>query len=185
MPSPSALIPVIEGFVGSSIGSGLRTQNVSLWVELVKATLRSTDFRDLTDLQFELLSSVTAVGIPPVLVPTHLIADLWEISGDLGTDTGAYCGWTDALTDTFAMATALTTQEDVVTIFSVRDLGVSTISEYYPHIYLAGSAGVEASTTAYGSSGIALTTGLTAWADGKDDNDVTAASCRVWVLFRD
>jgi len=184
MPTTHALLPVIEGVVGSSIGSGLLTQNVSLWVQMVKMLLRSTDFRDLTDLEFELLSSVTDVGIPTVTVPTHIIADLWEISGDLGTDTGAYCGWTDALTDTWLTSTALTTQEDTLTIFSVRDLVTSTISEYYPHIYLAGSGGVEASTTAYGNTGIALTTGLTAFANGKDTNAVTPASCRVWVLFR-
>ena len=185
MPSPSAIIPVLEGFVSTSTGSGVRTQNVSTWVEMVKALLRAPDYRDLTDLQFELLSSVTDVGIPTATTATHLIAALWEISGDLGTDTGAYLGFSDALTDTWLTSTALTTQEDTITLISARDLTTTGVSEYYPLIFLAGSAGVEASTTAYSSTGMALTTGLTAWANGKDTNAVTAASCRVWVLYRD
>ena len=184
MPAPSAIIPVIEGFVGSSIGSGLLTQNVSLWVQMVKMLLRSTDFRDLTDLEFELLSSVTDVGIPTVTVPTHIIADLWEISGDLGTDTGAYCGYTDADTDTIDILTALSVQEDVVVVFPINELATASTPEYYPHIYFAGSSGVEATPGAYSNTGISLTTGLTAWSDGKDGNATTAASLRAWVVYR-
>lgn len=183
--TPQQLIPILEGFVGTTTGStGVPQQVVSTWIEMVKYMLRGTDYRDLTDLQFRLVSLITDVGIVVDAAATHLIADLWEISGDLGTDTAVYCGYTDADSDTIDILTALSTQEDVVTVFPVNDLGTASTPEYYPHIYLAGSAGVEATPSAYATTGIALATGLTAWADGKDGNAGTAASIRAFVLYR-
>lgn len=183
MPTPQQIIPIIEGFVGTST-SGRPYQGVSSWIESVKYLLRSVHFRDLTDLEFNLVSSITDVGIVVSTSATHLIADLWEISGDLGTDTSAYCGFTDADSDTIDITSALSVQEDVVTVFSVADLETASTAQYYPHIYFAGSAGPEATEADYSETGIALSVGLTAWADGKDGNAATAASVRAWVLYR-
>jgi hypothetical protein len=106
------------------------------------------------------------------------------VSGDLGTDTAVYCGYSDADSDTIDITVALSTQEDVVTVFAANDLANAGVNEYYPHIYLAGSAGVEATPSAYSETGISLTTGLTAWSDGKDGNAATGASVRAFVLYR-
>ena len=181
--TPQQLIPILEGFVGSSV-SGIPQQNAASWVENVKALLRTVHYRDLTDLQFRLVSLITDVGIAVDAAATDLIADLWEVSGDLGTDTGAYCGYTDADTDTIDILTALSVQEDVVVVFPINELATASTPEYYPHIYFAGSSGVEATPGAYSNTGISLTTGLTAWSDGKDGNATTAASLRAWVVYR-
>ena len=181
MPSPMVIIPRLEGMVGT-VAQG--NQAVATWVEMVKTLLRSPLYRDLTDFEFDFVPAITDVGIVVSTDATHLIADCWEISGDLGTDTSAFCGYSDADSDTIVLTTALSTQEDVVTVFTVNDLGTSTINEYYPHIYLAGASGVEAAPGTYSQTGIGLAIGLTAWSDGNDSNPTTAASCRAFVLYR-
>ena len=175
------IIPRLEGLVSTVAEGG---QAVETWVEMVKTLLRSPLYRDLTDLEFDIVPAVTDVGIPVSASATHLIAACWEISGDLGTDTAAYLGFTDGDTDTIDITVAMSTSEDVVSILPANDLADSTISEFYPIIFLAGSAGIEATAGTYSQTGIGLATGLTAWADGKDGNAVTAASCRVFVLYR-
>jgi len=175
------IIPRLEGMV-STVAQG--NQSVATWVEMVKTLLRSPLYRDLTDLEFDFVPAITDVGIVVSTSATDLIADCWEISGDLGGDTSAFCGYTDADSDTIVLTTALSTQEDVVTCFTVNDLATSTINEYYPHIYLAGAAGIEAAPATYGQTGIRLSIGLTAWADGNDSNAPTAASIRAFVVYR-
>lgn len=175
------IIPQLEGFTNIAAEGG---NSLAAWVEAVKGLLRSPAYRDLTDLEFQMVPSVTDVGIPVSAAATHLIAACWEISGDLGTDTSAFVGFSDADTDTIDITVALSTQEDVIDVTNVNDLAVSTISEFYPKIYFAGAAGIEAAPGTYSETGIALTIGLTAWADGNDGNAATAASVRVFVLYR-
>lgn len=181
MPTPMAIIPRLEGLV-SNVAQG--NQAVATWVEMVKTLLRSPGYRDLTDFEFDIVPAITDVGIVVNTSATDLIADCWEISGDLGGDTSAFCGFTDADSDTIVLTTALSVQEDVVTCFTVNDLASSTVNEYYPHIYLAGASGVEAAPGTYGQTGINLAIGLTAWSDGNDSNAPTAASIRAFVLYR-
>ena len=175
------IIPRIDGMVGT-VAQG--NQAVATWAECVKTMLRSPNFRTLDDLEFDFVPSITDVGIVVSTSATHLIADCWEISGDLGGDTSAFCGFTDADSDTIVLTTALSVQEDVVVAFPVNDLATSTINEYYPHIYFAGAAGIEAAPGAYGQTGMTLTIGLTAWSDGNDSAAPTAASIRAFVLYR-
>ena len=175
------IIPRIEGMVGT-VAQG--NAAVQIWAECVKTMLRSSTFRGLDDLEFDFVPLITDVGIVVSTSATHLIADCWEISGDLGTDTSAFCGFTDADSDTIVLTTALSTQEDVVVTFPVNDLATSTINEFYPHIYFAGASGVEAAPGTYAQTGMGLAIGLTAWSDGNDSNAPTAASIRAFVLYR-
>lgn len=181
MPSVMQIIPRLEGLVNIAPEGG---NALAAWVEAVKGLLRSPSYRDLTDFEFDIVPSVTDVGIAVSASATHLIAACWEISGDLGTDTSAFCGFSDADTDTIDITVALSTQEDVVAITPVVELGVSTVSEFYPAIYFAGAAGIEAAPGTYSETGLGLSLGLTAWADGNDGNAATAASVRVFVLYR-
>lgn len=181
MPTPMEIIPRLEGMLSVEPEGNYA---LAAWVEAVKGLLRSSAYRDLTDLEFYQSDLITDVGIVVSASATHLIADCWVVEGDLGTDTGAFCGYTDGDTDTIDITVALSTQEDVVTCFAANDLAVSTVSEFYPHIYFAGSAGTEASPGTYAETGIGLATGLTAWSDGKDGNATTAASVRVYVIYR-
>ncbi len=179
MATVAQIIPQLEGMVGV-VGDG--NNALATWLECVKAYLRSPSCRDLTDLEFKYTASVTDVGIPVDASATHLLAAVVEISGDLGTDTSGFVGYTDADTDTIDLTAAL--PEDVVAVIPVNDLAVSTVSEFYPVIFFAGASGIEAAPGSYGETGISLTTGLTAWADGMDGNAITAASCRVFTLYR-
>src|SRR3990167_2478034 len=109
MPSPMVIIPRLAGMVSTVVEGG---QTVAVWVEAVKSLLRSPQYCDLTHLEFDFVPAITDVGIVGSAPATHLIADCWEISGDLGTDTGAFCGYTDGDTDTIDITVALSTQED-------------------------------------------------------------------------
>lgn len=175
----SEVIPMLEGMVGT-VAEG--NNALATWLECVKVYLRSPACRDLDDLEFKITEAVTDVGIPVDADATHLLAAVVEIDGDLGTDTAGFVGYTDAETDTIDLTSAL--PEDVVAVIPVSDLAVSTVSQFYPVIFFAGQSGIEAAPGTYGETGISLTTGLTVWADGMDGNAITAASCRVFTLYR-
>lgn len=179
MATPMVIIPQLEGMVGTMPQGN---EAVQTWLEMVKFLLRSQAYRNLDDLQLAFVPAITDVGIVVSTDATHVIADCWEIAGDLGTDTSVRCGMTDADSDTIDITAAIT--EDVILNFTANDLATAGVYEFYPHIYLAGASGIEAAPGTYSQTGIALTTGLTAWADGMDGNAATAASVRALVLYR-
>ena len=179
--TPSQLIPILEGLVGRAPQMPQIAQD---WVKAVRDLLHTNSFRDLTDFQFTVLDDVIDVGVVVSASATHCIAALWEVRADLGTDTAAYVGFSDADSDTVDITSALSVQEDLFGIISVRDLAVSTVAEFYPIIFFAGAEGPEASIASYAKTGVALSVGLTAWADGKDGNAPAADTIRCYVVYR-
>ncbi len=193
--TPEQLIPRLEGLVGHMLGSASGEgsaanqghETITTWVNMVKVLLRSPSFRYLDDLEFNCVDDVVDVGIPVSADATHFIAALWEIYLELGGDTSAYVGFTDAATDTIDLGATLVTQEDVIAVLRVNDLINTGISEFYPMILPCGAAGTEGdrvTTPVYSTAGIALTTGLTAWIDGADGTAPAAATARVWTIYR-
>jgi len=178
--TPSQIIPILEGFISTSQSAGgpVGSQNVAKWVELVKSLLRGPDFRDLTDLEFELLPDVDEDGgVLASAAATHLIAALIEISGT-NVDGFGHVMFADAATDT--QSTTLGT--DIVAVVSYADPAVAGVAEYTPLIFLSGQAGLAAAS--FNATGIGLSIDLTVTNDGNAGGTPAVDSCRVWVLIR-
>lgn len=170
MPSPQAILPVLEGMVSTqATGAGGR-QEVGLWVELMKALLRAPGIRDETDLQFVLADDVDQTGNVIDAGATHILGILVETdSADAERDWVAI---TDADSNTFDGTAAL--DNDDVILIQPRAAGTDGTPEYVGMVFVGGPD----------TLGFPLDTGLTISADGRDGADPAADDLRVWVLYR-
>ena len=180
------MLGYMTGAVSNAATTTRGNQSVEDWVRLVKVLLTTPNNRYLDDFEFDCVPSVTDAGVVVSTSATDLLGGIWEVSGDLGTDTQCYVFMVDSDADTIDATAAMTnaTTEKTCYVGKITDLVTSTVPEYYPFLLLAGTGGVEATAGTYAQTGVRLTTGLIACSDGNDGNATTAASLRVWVLYR-
>ena len=174
-----AAISVLEGIVGTlNIDTN---QSAADWLQMVKYLLRTEAFRDLDDIQVQILNDIDDTGVA-ITDATHLIACLGEMNSTIATDTAGWFGAADADSDTIELGAAAL-PDDVIFVNHIRDVATTGVSEYYPMIFLAGAAGT-AGGAAYGRTGITLDTGLTFWADGDGGNDIATDGMDCVVVYR-
>ncbi len=187
MATPAQIIPVLEGLVSFQIGSAdggsiQGSQIVATWVNAVKWLLGQPNFRYLDDLVFTLMDDVDEAGDAGANIgdATHIIAYLTEVlSNDLGVDADAWVAFQD-LDATSAFDASAALNNATVAIHSIKDVGVSGVSEFYPGILFGGTS----DDGTYGQTGINLATGLLVVADGMDGGALNADVARTWVLTR-
>ena len=170
MPSPQAIIPVLEGMVSTqATGAGGR-QEVGLWVEMCKALLRAPGIREETDIQFVLADDVDETANVIDAGATHVLAVLVETdSADAERDWVAI---TDADSNTFDGTLAL--DNDDIIVIQPRAAATDGTPEYVGMVFVGGPD----------TLGFPLDIGLSIGADGRDGTNPAVDDLRVWVLYR-
>jgi len=155
----------IEGMVATqATGAGGR-QELGVWLEQVKALLRSPNVRDETDYQFVLADDVDQTANVIDTAATHFLAMLVEQdSADAELD---WVTCYDADSGTFDGTAALANTQFLT--LTLNDVATDGTPEY-TGICLAQP--------------FELATGLSIGADGQDGTDPALDDVRVWVLYR-
>lgn len=170
MPSPSAILPVLEGMISTqATGAGGR-QEVGLFVELCKALLRAPGIREETDLQFVLADDVDESANVIDAEATHVLAVLVE--QDAADAERDFVTISDLDSQTFDGTAAL--DNGTIAIIQPRAAATDGTPEYVGLVFVGGPD----------TLGFPLSTGLSIGADGRDGTNPAADDLRVWVLYR-
>ena len=171
MPSPSALIPVMEGMVSTQATGARGRMEPALWVEMMKLLLRATGARDETDFEFALADDVDQTANVISAAATFILGVLVE--QDASDAERDWVVATDADSNTFDGTAAL--DNDDVILIQPRATGTDGTPEYVGVAIVGGPD----------TLGFPLDTGLSLGADGRDGADPAADDIRAWILYRD
>lgn len=165
MPTPSQIIPVMEGLVGTAATSTAGKQAVATWVEMCKVLLRDPDVRDVTDLQFVIVDDLANAADVVDTGATHLLALL--IDQDAADAERDWVAVLDADSGTF-LGDSILGNNNVVLI-QPPVAATDNTSEYWGVVF---------------AQPLSLETGLSIGADGRDGTAPAANDLRVFCLYR-
>ena len=171
MPSPQAIMPVLEGMVSTQATGARGRMEPALWVETMKLLLRATGARDETDFEFALADDVDQTANVISTAATFVFGALVEQdSADAERD---FVVLVDADSDTVDGTAA--NANTYIAMVQPRAAGTDGTPEYVGVALIGGPD----------TLGFPLDTGLTIGADGRDGTDPAADDLRVWTLYRD
>ena len=170
MPSPSAIMPVMEGMVSTQATGSRGRMEPALWVEVMKLLLRATGARDETDFEFALADDVDQTTNIISTAATFVFGMLVEQDSADAERDWAIIGDSDTFTYTGAGS-----DNEVVGLVQPRAAGTDGTPEYVGLALIGGPD----------TLGFPLSTGLCLGADGRDGTDPADDDLRAWVLYRD
>ena len=181
MPIASALMPRIEGLVGSGLRAARAPQRSLLWLKLMREVMMSQGLRDATDWQLgvavdtvEAGSEIDATG---GTVYGILIDSIYDVANE------PLC-WLISNLDVTLTATTVDLGSDTV---GLGDSGAADDSEYGAIIKIAPAASATAAEFAsmIFPEGLVFNAGIFVCADGEESTAPTALDVRSYVIYRD
>ena len=171
MPSPQAILPVLEGMVSTQATGARGRMEPALWVETMKLLLRATGGRDETDFEFALADDVDESANVVSAAATFVFGAL--IEQDASDAERDFVAIFDEDSNTFDGTAALS--NTAIAVIQPRAAGTDGTPEYVGLALIGGPD----------TLGFPLDTGLSIGADGRDGTNPAADDIRVWTLYRD
>ena len=174
MPTPMALMPRLEGLVGSGLRSQFADQSVSLWLKCLREIMLSNGLRDATDWDIAVTSDAVNAGASldatGGTVYGVLVDSIFDVAGE-------------------DLIVIVTNTSGTFTAETGVDFGADEFGPDNGMVVIRLPDAASATTPAFGlwldPSGQVMADGVFAHADGQEGTAPTALDVRVYVVYRD